>query len=256
MAQAEAAIARYAEAVEVKDDDWIAYAKLSHALFFLADAHISFQAMGGDYPFSAGAASDRAAAARYKATLRRGYEVALRGMAARSRELEQRLRGGIDLETAIRVIRKDAAPLLYWYVSNLASWARAEGLGALFKSRSRILACVEHMKRIDPAYHHGGADRLLAIYYTAAPAMVGGSLERGREHFEAARAADPGYLMTQVFMAEFLARKRKDRGMFQELLNAVVTAPDVDRRSAPENAAARRKAQQLLQHIGRYFPDH
>jgi hypothetical protein len=254
LAHTTAAIARWEAALRVKDDDWRTYARLAHAYFFLADAHLGFAAMNGGYPFDADSAVDRRAAARYRNALRRGYQVALRGMAARSRELEQRLRAGIDLETAIRVIRKDAAALLYWYVSNLAAYARAEGFGALFQNRNRIIACVGHMYAIDRAYDHGGADRLLGVYYAAAPAMVGGDLGKSRRHFEAAQAADPGFLMTAVFAAEFLARRNADRAAFQRHLEQVLAAPDGDPASAPENAAARKKAQQLLARIDRYFP--
>lgn len=253
-AQAAAAIARYAEAVRIKDDDWRAYARLSQALFFLADAHLGFQAMGGDYPYDGDDAVDRAAAARYRRTLRRGYEVALRGMAARSREFEQRLRAGIDLDVAVKVIRKDGAALLYWYVSNLAASARAEGFTALFRSRSKIVACIDQMRAIDPSYYHAGADRLLGIYYAAAPPVVGGNLDRSRRHFDAALAADPGYQMTSVFVAEFLARKLKDRAMFEQRLQAVIASPpEQDGDLAAENAAARKKAQRLLGRIDRYF---
>ena len=253
-AQAATAIARYEEAVRIKDDDWRTYARLSQALFFLADAHLGFQAMGGDYPYDLDDVADRAAAARYRRTLRRGYEVALRGMAARSPEFEQRLRAGIDLETAIKVIRKDAAPLLYWYVSNLASSARAEGFTALFRSRSKSVASIDQMRAIDPGYYHAGADRLLGIYYAAAPPVVGGNLDRSKRHFDAAIAADPGYQMTSVFVAEFLARKLKDRALFEQRLQAVIASPpDQDGEIAAENAAARKKAQRLLGRIDRYF---
>ena len=252
------ALANWQQAIAVKDDDWLTYARLSRGYFFQADAHVGLTAMGGDYPFDADDAVDRAAAERYRKLLRRGYQVALRGMAARSREFEQRLAGGIDLEDAVRVMRKDAAPLVYWYVSNLASWARADGYGALLGARGKILGSIEHLYRIDPDYFYRGADRLLGIYYAAAPAMVGGSLDRSRAHFDTAARAAPHFLTTQLFMAEFLDRRSRDRRSFEAHLKGVLEAPAVaDPGRAedvgPENEVAKQKAKRLLGRIDRYF---
>lgn len=254
----EQALANWQQAIAIKDDDWATYARLARGYFFQADAHVGLAAMGGDYPFDADDAVDKAAAERYKRLLRRGYRTALRGMAARSREFEQRLEGGIDLEEAIRVMRKDAAPLVYWYVANLASFARADGYATLFSMRTRILGCIEHLHHIDADYFYRGADRLLGIYYAAAPAMVGGSLDRSRAHFETAVRAAPHFLTTQLFTAEFLDRRAKDRRAFETHLKAVLEAPapaagapseDV----GPENEVARQKARRLLGRIDRYF---
>jgi hypothetical protein len=252
------ALEAWQQAIAIKDDDWATYARLARGYFFLADAHVGLRAMGGDYPFAAGDAVDRPAAERYKRLLRRGYQTALRGMAARSRELEQRLQGGIDLEDAVRVMRKDAAPLVYWYVTNLASWARADGYGALFSMRTRILGCVEHLHRIDPDYFYRGADRLLGIYYAAAPAVVGGSVDRSRAHFDTAVRSAPHFLTNLLFASEFLARRAKDRRAFEANLKAVLAAgPPADPAMAddvgPENEVAKQKAKRLLGRIDRYF---
>jgi len=252
------ALSRWQQAIALKDDDWQSYARLARGYFFQADAQVGLTAMGGDYPFDADDAVDRAAANRYKRLLRRGYQTALRGMAARSREFEQRLAGGIDLEDAVRVMRKDAAPLVYWYVANLASFARADGYGALFSARGKILGCIEHLHRIDPDYYYRGADRLLGIYYAAAPAMVGGNLNRSRAHFDTAARAAPAFLTTVLFTAEFLDRRAKDRRSFEAHLKAVLAAlpptdPAVADDIGPENETAKLKAKRLLGRIDHYF---
>lgn len=253
-----AAIGKWQQAIAIKDDDWQTYARLARGYFFQADAHIGIAAMGGDYPFDADDAVDRAAAGRYKRVLRTGYQTALRGMAARSREFEQRLAGGIDLEDAVRVMRKEAAPLVYWYVANLASFARADGYGALFSARGKILGCVEHLHRIDPDYYYRGADRLLGIYYAAAPSVVGGNLNRSRAHFDTAARAAPAFLTTVLFTAEFLDRRAKDRGSFEAHLKAVLAAPAPSDPAlaadiGPENETAKLKAKRLLARIDHYF---
>src|SRR5262245_27727515 len=42
-AQLETAIARYSEAIQIKDDDWPTYEKLAHAYYLLADGWIFFE---------------------------------------------------------------------------------------------------------------------------------------------------------------------------------------------------------------------
>ena len=250
-----AALDRWTRALRLKDDDWETYARLARGYFFQAEAFHAFEASGGDYPFSKGGVVNQRAAERARAAHQRGYQLALRGMAARSREFEQRLRAGIDLEDAIRVMRKDSASLVYWYVTNLARWARATGNRALFGNRHAILGSIRHLHRIDAAYFHGGGHRLLAIYYAAAPGIAGGDLDKARRHFEAALAAGPHFLANQVFAAEFLDRKASDRASFERRLRAVLAAPDGPPDLAPENAVARRMAAGLLHRLPRYFPD-
>lgn len=249
-----AALARWEAAVAIKDDDWRTYANLARGYFFQADAVFAFQASGGRYPYHGGSGLDRDAAERFKRAHRRGAIAALRGMAARSPEFEQRLQAGIDMDRAVRVFGKDAAPLVYWYTANLGRWARSAGVSALIKSRGAILGCLAHLRRIDAAYFYGGADRLLGVYYAAAPRIVGGDLGRSRAHFQAALAAGRAYLGNAVLAAEFLDREAQDRASFETRLRGVVEAgggstPDI----GPENTIERRKARALLERTGSWF---
>lgn len=248
------ALDRWRAAVRIKDDDWKTYARLARGYFFLAEVFYGFKAMGGDYPFDTDDVVDPEAARRYREALRRGYRAALRGMAARSPELEQRLRAGIDLERAVLLIRADGAPLLYWYVTNLARWAKVDGFSALFSNRHRILASIRHLHRIAPRTQYGGGYRLLGVYHAVAPGVAGGDLDRARRYFEDALEAAPEFLLNQVFAAEFLDRRARDRASFEERLRAVLAAPDGPEEIAPENAAAKRMARRLLGRLDRYFP--
>jgi hypothetical protein len=250
------ALGRWEQALALKDDDWRTYERLARGYFFQADSVFGFAASGGTYPFPHGAnARDPAAERRFRDTHRRGYIAALRGLAARSREFEARLQGGVGMDRSVRVLGRDSAALLYWYVSNLGRWARGAGVGTLLRSRTAVLACLYHLRKIDPRYFHAGADRLLGVYYAAAPGIVGGDLGKSRAHFEAALRAAPAYLGTAVLAAEFLDRKAHDRASFEARLRAVLSqvhdaAPDLE----PENDVERRKARSLLERVDSYFP--
>lgn len=247
------AIRQWERAVRLDDSDWATYARLARAYFFQADAVLGFRASGGRYPFRVRSMPDPLRQ-RYRATHRRGFIAALRGMAARSPALERRLAAGIDMAQAVRVLDRGAAPLLYWYVANLGRWAAGGGAGVLLNTRSAVVGCLEQLSRVDPAYFHGGADRLLGVYYAVAPSFVGGDLDKARSHFEAALRAGPGYLANAVLAAEFLDRKTHDRASFEGRLRGVLTsratsAPDL----APENDLERRKARALLDRAESYF---
>jgi hypothetical protein len=247
------ALARWESAAALKDDDWQTHARLARGYFFQADSVFAFQASGGTYPYSGRGGIDAAAAGRYKAAHRRGYVAALRGLAARSPEFEQRLQAGINMERAILVIGKDAAGLVYWYVANLGRWARADGVSALLRSRKAILASLYHLRRIDPRYCDAGADRLLGVYFAAAPSLVGGDLEASRTHFDAALRGGPSYLANAVLAAEFLDRKARDRASFEARLRGVLAQPNAAPELGPENDVERRKARALLQRADAWF---
>jgi hypothetical protein len=253
-----AAIARYQEALAVEDDDWRTYEALARAYFFQADAVFGFRAMGGDYPYVPDSVVDPAADRAYREALRLGYVTALRGMAARSREFEERLHAGISFQRSIGIIGGDAAGLLYWYVSNLALFSRAEGFASLFQNRSRIEAAIYRLYAVAPDVQYRGADRLLGVYLAAAPALVGGDLDKSRAHVEASIRGAPAYLENSVTAAAFSDRKRGDRAAFERRLRAVLAAPPAadPPEIAPDNQVARLKAARLLAKIDRYFHAH
>jgi len=247
-----AALSRWEAAVAIDDGDWATYARLARGYFFQADAILGFQASGGRYPY--GTHADPAAIRRYREAHRRGLAAALRGMAARSPELEQRLEAGIDMDRAVVVLGTDAAALIYWYVANLGRWAQGGGVRALLRSRGVIVGCLSHLRRVDPGYFYGGADRLLGVYFAAAPSIVGGDLDQSRVHFDAALRRGSAYLGTAVLAAEFLDRKARDRASFEARLRGVLaraaqSAPEL----APENEVERRKARALLDRAESYF---
>ena len=249
-----AALATWRAAVALEDDDWRTYQKMAQAYFFLAD-QMALKAMGGDYPYHDDQVIDHRAARRYRRDHLLGFRAALRGMAARSPEFEQRLAAGISLEASLSALHKDAAGLIYWYVANLGRWARAEGVSALIQNRGRIQSAMADLYRLDPGAVYRGADRLLGVYYAAAPGFAGGDLGRARAHFRAAIRLAPDYLANQLYAAEYLDRAAGDRAGFARHLRAILSAPAEPASSTlgPENQLVREKAQRLLGRINRYF---
>jgi hypothetical protein len=232
-AQLEAAIARYAEAVAIKDDDWETYEKLSHAYYLLADGHIYFE---GD-----------AKKADLLATYAKGYAAAERGLAAFSPPLEQRLQQKVDLKDAVAVITDvRAVGLMYWYATNLGKWGNSQDITVVLEYKERIFNIMTKVEQLDQNYFHGAPLRYFGAYYAIAPSFAGGDLDKSWAYFQKAIAHEPKYLATYNLIAENLAPKRQDEKMFDDMIAKVNAAPlDAIPGLEAEAAIEKKKAEQL-----------
>jgi hypothetical protein len=230
------ALAKWEEAVKLKDDDWQTYAKLTRGAYFLADGYLSFEAE----------ASPEAKKQYLNAHLR-GIEHAERGMAAASKDFEKRILAGTKPEDAVVVLGRNAMPLVYWYASNLGKWAKATDFATILKNKERIFKMVSHVYETAPDYFYGAADRYFGAFYSIAPTFAGGDLNKSHEHFQASLKAAPNYLGTYVLAAELYAPKIQDPDVFDQYIQAVLDAPDdAIKGLEPEIAVEKRKAKLLM----------
>ncbi len=231
-AQLELAVAKYEEAVKLKDDDWQTYAKLARACYALADGWLYFEK---DTKFEL-----------FLATYEKGLNYAQRGMAANSPEVEKRLDAGVDLKDAVALLNKDAISLLYWYATNLGRWANAQDITVVLTYKDRIYTVMELVLRFDPNFFYGAADRYFGAYYSIAPSFAGGDLDKSWQHFQASQKVEANYAATWILIAEFYAPKRQDEKLFDEMIDRVVNAPDdVIPVMAAETRAEKKKAELL-----------
>lgn len=228
-AQLELAVAKYEEAIKLKDDDWQTYAKLSRACYALADQWLFFEKDQKPDLFLA--------------TYAKGLDYAQRGMAALSPDVEKRLAAGVDLKDAVSLLDKQAIELLYWHATNLGRWANAQDITVVLSYKERIYNIMEMVLRFDPNYFYGAADRYFGAYYSIAPSFAGGDLDKSQTHFDASLRIAPGYASTYILVAEFLAPKRQDEAMFDENIAKVLAMPDdVIPEVAAETIAEKKKA--------------
>lgn len=231
-AQLELAIAKYEEAVKLKDDDHATYAKLSRACYALADGWLFFE--------------KDANPAAYLAAFEKGYTYAQRGMAALSPELEQRLAAGVDLKDAVSLLDKSAIDLLYWYATNLGKWGNAQDITVVLTYKERIYTIMEMVLRFDPNFFYGAADRYFGAYFSIAPSFAGGDLDKSWQHFQASMKLAPNYVATWNLVAEFLAPKKQDAALFDEMVGKVLAAPDdIIPELTAETKVEKRKAELL-----------
>jgi hypothetical protein len=231
-AQLELAVAKYEEAVKLKDDDWQTYAKLSRACYALADQWLFFEKDKNPQLFLA--------------TYEKGLNYAQRGMAALSPEVEKRLAAGVDLKDAVQLLDKQAIELLYWHATNLGRWANAQDITVVLNYKERIYNIMEMVLRFDPNFFYGAADRYFGAYYAIAPSFAGGNLDDSWNHFQASLKIAPNYASTYILIAEFLAPKKQDEKMFDENLQKVLDMPDdVIPELVAETVAEKKKAEFL-----------
>jgi hypothetical protein len=231
-AQLETAIAKYAAAVQLKDDDWQTYEKLSHAYYLLADGWIYFE---GD-----------AKKTELLATYEKGYTAAQRGLAALSPELEQRLATGVDLKDAVALIDAPGVGLMYWYATNLGKWGNTQDITVVLKYKERIFNIMTRVESLDVNYFHGAPLRYFGAYYAIAPSFAGGDLDKSWAYFQRAIEHEPKYLATYNLIAENLAPKKQDEAMFDDAINKVLAAPLDAIPGLEAEAAIEKKKAELL----------
>jgi hypothetical protein len=224
------AIAAWQRAVAERDTDVASYTALARAWFFLADAHLDADADAGER----------------KRAYEQGAAFADRGLRALSPVYEQRRAGGAEVDAAAADLGKDAAALLYWWGMNAIRWADLDGWTTAAGMYKGVFRAIERAGALDPAIDHAGPARFFGSARAEAPAIAGGSLTDSAAFFADAVARAPDFLETYLQRAKTLARRTKDRALFDASIRKVLDTPSDSLPDAiPEQEVAKRKARAL-----------
>jgi hypothetical protein len=224
------AIAAWQRAVAERDTDVASYTALARAWFFLADAHLDADADAGER----------------KRAYEQGAAFADRGLRALSPVYEQRRAGGAEVDAAAADLGKDAAALLYWWGMNAIRWADLDGWTTAAGMYKGVFRAIERAGTLDPAIDHAGPARFFGSARAEAPAIAGGSLTDSAAFFADAVARAPDFLETYLQRAKTLARRTKDRALFDASIRKVLDTPSDSLPDAiPEQEVAKRKARAL-----------
>ncbi len=185
-------------------------------------------------------------AAEKKETYERAAAFGEKAMATNA-EFRTLVESGKSLEESLGVLTVAEVPAIYWTAASLGKWAKASGITAALKYKTRIKAMIERVEKLAPDYFFGAAARYWGGYYAVAPSFAGGDMKKSRTSFDRSLAAAPEYLGTKVLMAEVYATKIQDRKLFDALLQEVLSSKE-DRHPelGPENTWEKKKAQRLL----------
>ena len=237
--QARAAVDALKAATDLDPSNAEALINLSHAIYFLADCHYRFDE---DQP------------ERHKSTHEEGTKAGERALAALSPAFAEKMAAGSRVEDALDTLDRSAVPALYWRATNLGRWASLESFATLLSYKDEIRAVLEFCLNEDPLYWYQAPDRYFGVFYARAPGFAGGDMKKSAAHYNVAMSANPDYWGNQVSMAEEWAIKEDNRGLFEELLNEVLSGdPNVIPYIKPENLCEQRKAQKLIDEIDDYF---
>lgn len=227
-----AAIHAWESALELdptRTDDW---AMLSRAYYFLADAHLSFDA------------GDRV---EMLAAYHRGALAAEQGLLQSSPTFASRMRAGSTIEDQLSLLDTRDVPCLYWRAVNLGRWASTQGGGSAREYGPESRAMMMRVLDLNASYNYGGAYRFFGELYARWAPSAGGDLNRARANFEHALRIAPNYLAPRVLIAENVAVKARTRDVFDEQLHAVLfSTAQNDPELGPENAAEQRRARRLI----------
>ncbi len=192
----------------------------------------------------------------------RARKLFLRGRDYCLRALELRLPGvgeALLREPADALLgaeRRDV-PLLYW---SGATWGGALSHGldqpGLVADLPAIRALFERALALDEAWSEGAIHATL-ISLEALPAIMGGSPERARSHFERAVQLSEGAAAgPYVSYAHAVAKPAGDRAAFVALLrDALAVDPTRDESQRLANEIAMRRARFGLEHVDEWFDE-
>jgi hypothetical protein len=164
-----------------------------------------------------------------------------------------------DLESFEKVLNKfskDDVPYIFWTAYN---WGNYINLNLsdpeTVSDLSKVNAMMQFVLDNDETYYYGAAHLYFGTSLSKMPAVLGGNLQKSKEHFEKCIAINKGtFLMVYVYYARMYAVATQDEDLFQELLNKVLSSPyNVDKDLILPNIMAQEKAKYHMENMGEYF---
>jgi len=159
-------------------------------------------------------------------------------------------------DPAASAARVDAsgAEALYLLAQGAMRAAQATGYAAVLAVKDAALAMMARTAELDERVDAAGPHRALGAWRAALPVAAGGGAAASRAHFDRARSLAPDDQLAPVAEAETWAVLVQDELRFEKLLDGVLTSDlGRDPARAPENALAKRRANELLQRKARLF---
>jgi len=173
------------------------------------------------------------------------------------RDFQQAASGTLDdFITFLKQYEKEDVPPLFWTSSAWTKWIglNLDSVEAL-ADVPMLEATMQRVIELDGGFYYGSPHLHMAVYLAAKPSIVGGNLDKAKEHFDRAFALGAEKLLSaKVLFARYYAVRLKDRALFRKTLQEVLDSP-VD--GVPEltlsNTLAKEKARELLERTDEYF---
>lgn len=192
---------------------------------------------------------------RAKKLYLRAREYVLRGLELRRPGFRAALENAGPV-AALRLTRREDADYVYWAS---AAWMAAFSADpfdfAQIVTLPRAIALLQQVQDWDDTYGAGAVHEIFISYYGSAPADLGGSESKAREHFARAVSLSRGRRVgPYIALASSVCVKNQDVDEYRDLLGKAL-AVDVNA-SLPDrlvNIINQRRARWMLDHIDDYF---
>jgi hypothetical protein len=215
-------------------DDLETLTYLTRGYYFLADSHIE------DIE-------------KKKATYERAAAFGEKAMATND-AFKKKVASGKTVEDSLDTLTEKEVPAIYWSAASLGKWAKASGIAAALKYKTRIKAMIDRVEKLKGDYFYGAAQRYWGGFYAVAPSFAGGDLKKSKINFDKSIAIAPEYIGTKVLMAEVYWTKAGDKKQFEATLKDVLNSNfDNHPELGPENIWEKKKAKKLLEKMDDLF---
>jgi hypothetical protein len=173
---------------------------------------------------------------------------------ATNEAFKQKVASGKTIEESLDVLTQKEVPAIYWTAASLGKWAKATGIAAALKYKTRIKAFIERVQNLQPDYFFTAVNRYWGGFYALAPSFAGGDMNKSKSNFEKSIASSPEYIGTKVLMAEVYWTKVGNKKQFEATLRDVLSSKfDNHPEIGPENQWEKKKAEKLLKNMDELF---
>ncbi|THB67345.1 MAG: hypothetical protein D6B26_01690 [Spirochaetaceae bacterium] len=185
----------------------------------------------------------------------RGHSYVLQGLALESPKV---LPNGFEQPAELTAAKKQDVPYLYWAAAGILGALSTDPMSSALGVRAPAgVAMANRALELQPDYNRGAIHDILLSYYGGAPASLGGSQERAREHFrESVRLGEGSKPGPYVALATTVAIQNQD---MQEFVSLLEQALEVDIEKDPDNqlvnVLSQRKARYYLKNRDNYILD-
>jgi hypothetical protein len=230
----EEALLKFEQLHKAQPDNLTTLIYLTRGHYLLADAHITEMELK-------------------KETYERAASFGEKAMAT-NKGFREKVAAGKSVEEGLSSLTAKEVPAIYWTAAALGKWAKASGIAAALKYKTRIKAMIERVGQLDANYFYGAVPRYWGGFYAVAPGFAGGDLKKSHENFQKSLSIAPGYLGTKVLMAEVYWTKKGNKQEFKKILSDVLNTPaNIIPELTPENTLEKAKAKNLLNQMNDLF---
>ena len=193
---------------------------------------------------------------RAKLFYNRGKEYGLRVL-LKNRQFNETFKKNIDsFNKSLQSFKKDDVPALFWTGFAWGNWINLNlDLPEALIDIPKVEAIMMRVMELDESYYYGSVHLFFGVSYGSRSAILGGNLEKSKEHFDRAiKISDGNFLIGYFYKAKYYAIPTQDKELFENLINKVISTPsDVLPEQRLVNEVAKVKAKKLLSQIDEYF---